>query len=48
MDKETIKDILDKYGLERILEDNQTTLVVLLDLLIDLGYLDMEMYLEDD
>lgn len=39
-----IEDILERYGLDRILEDNQMTLTEVLDLLVDLGYLELEMY----
>ena len=40
--------ILELYGLERILEDNNKTLVEILDILCDLGYIDMEMYQEEE
>jgi len=44
---EEIENILERYGLERILEDNRVSLVEIVDLLVDLGYLDLEMY-EDE
>lgn len=47
MKQQEIEDILERYGLERILEDNLTTLTTVLDILVDLGYLDLEMYDED-
>lgn len=47
MRKRDIAEFLEMYGLERILEDNQTTLVEIIDILVDLGYLNMDMYLED-
>jgi len=47
MTKEEVEYILEAYGLDRILEDNQMELVDILDILNDLGYLDLEQY-EDD
>ena len=43
-----IKEMLELYGLQRILEDNLTTLPEILDILIDLGYLDLDMYERED
>lgn len=43
-----IAEILELYGLERVLEDNRTNLVEIMDILIDLGYLDLDMYTLDD
>ena len=44
MDEESIEMILELYGLDRILEDNRKTLIELIDILVVLGYLDLEMY----
>ena len=48
MKKEDIDDTLESYGLDRILEDNLMTLVDVVDILVDLGYLDLEMYQEEE
>jgi len=48
MKEENIEQVLESYGLDRILEDNLTTLVDVLDILIDLGYLNLDMYGGDD
>ena len=48
MKEEYIEQVLESYGLDRILEDNLTTLVDVLDILIDLGYLNLDMYGGDD
>lgn len=45
--KSEIEEMLDAYGLERILEDNDKSLVEIIDILADLGYLDLEMYQEE-
>ena len=47
MTKEEVEYILEAYGLDRILEDNQMELVDILDILNDLGYLDLEQYYDD-
>jgi hypothetical protein len=48
MKSHEVYEILEKYGLERILEDNNMTLVEILDLLCDLGFLELDMYLEEE
>ena len=42
-----VKRILNAYGLERILEDNDMTIVQVVTLLEDLGYLYLDMYEEE-
>lgn len=42
-----IEELLELYGLERILEDNYITLSEMLALMLDLGYINLEMYDED-
>jgi hypothetical protein len=44
MRKEEVEYILEAYGLDRILEDNQMKLVDILEILNDLGYIDLEQY----
>ena len=39
--------MVEAYGLERLLEDNQMTLVDMLDIMENLGYLELEMYEEE-
>lgn len=39
--------ILEAYGLDIILEDNNISLVEVIDILVDLGYLELEMYQEE-
>jgi len=46
--EERLQDILDRYGLDRILEDNQLKLTEALDILEELGFLCLEMYEEED
>lgn len=48
MKQEKIEDMIENYGLERILEDNRMSLVELLDIMENLGYLDLEMYCEEE
>lgn len=48
MDVKEVEELLELYGLERILEDNRTSITEIVDILIDLGYLDLDMYLEED
>lgn len=48
MKKEEVEYILEAYGLDRILEDNQMELVEILEILNDLGYLDLEQYENED
>lgn len=44
MTKEYINKLLDLYGLERILEDNQTSVPEILEILEDLGYVHLDHY----
>lgn len=44
MKKSEIKTLLELYGLERILEDNQTSVVEIVEILEDLGYLHLDDY----
>jgi len=48
MKKEEVEYILEAYGLDRILEDNQMELVDILEILNDLGYIDLEQYNHED
>jgi len=48
MRKEEVEYILEAYGLDRILEDNQMDLVDILEILSDLGYIDLEQYNHED
>lgn len=48
MTKEEIECVLEERGLESILEDNQTTLVEVLDILNELGYIHLDMYLTEE
>lgn len=43
-----VREILETYGLERILEDNDITIEQVVTLLEDLGYLYLEMYEEEE
>jgi len=47
METKDIEVILERYGLERILEDNRVTLLEIVDILEQLGYINLEMYQED-
>lgn len=47
MNKQRIEEMVEAYGLERLLEDNQMTLVDMLDIMENLGYLELEMYEEE-
>jgi len=47
MKKDEITHLLDLYGIDRILEDNQWTLPEMLDLLEELGYICLDMYVSD-
>jgi hypothetical protein len=40
--------LLNSYGLEELLEDNDLTEEFVLGLLVDLGYIEMERYFDDD
>jgi hypothetical protein len=46
MDERDIESILEAYGLDRILEDNQTTLTNVVGILYELGYIDLDIYTE--
>jgi hypothetical protein len=46
--EERLQDILDRYGLDRILEDNRWEIIDVLDLLEELGYINLEMYEEEE
>lgn len=48
MNKEDIQELLDTYGLERLLEDNQYSLVDLLEILECLGYIELSMYMDSN
>lgn len=48
MKKEDIEWVLEERGLESILEDNSTTIVELLDILNELGYIHLDMYLTEE
>lgn len=47
MQPNQIAEILELYGLERILEDNQITLVEAIEILEELQFLDLEMYIHE-
>lgn len=49
MNKRTfIKQLLRDYGLRQILQDNNISIVEVLQILDELGYLDLEQYNADD
>ena len=48
MKKKKIYDCLERYGLDRILEDNQITLLDCLDILEELGFICLEMYEDEE
>ena len=48
MKLEEVKDILEAYGIDRILEDNRMTLADVIDIMTDLGYLHLDMYVFED
>jgi len=48
MNKRIIKQLLKDYGLRQILEDNNISIVEVLQVLDELGYLDLEQYNADD
>ena len=48
MTEEQILEILDSRGLDTILEDNYMSLPFALGLLNDLGYLDLERYIDSE
>ena len=43
-----ISELIELYGVDRILEDNQLTIQQVITLLEDLGYLELDMYKEDE
>jgi len=48
MDLKKIEEALDLYGLSTILKDSGLDEVYVLDLLIDMGYINLEEYFEDE
>jgi len=48
MKLEAIEYMLEAYGIDRILEDNRMSLAEAIDILVDLGYLELEMYQSDE
>lgn len=48
MTKSEIEDLLDKYGLERILEDSGLVIADVIDILEETGFIDLEQYIEAD
>lgn len=48
MTQDDITDLLDKYGIERILEDNQWKLCEILEILEELGYIHLDMYTDPE
>lgn len=48
MKREEVTEILEAYGLERILEDHHMDLPFVLDLLNELGYINLEQYIDED
>lgn len=48
MKLEEVRDILEAYGIDRILEDNRMTLADVIDIMTDLGYLHLDMYVFED
>jgi hypothetical protein len=46
--QDDITDLLDKYGIERILEDNQWKLCEILEILEELGYIHLGMYIDPE
>ena len=46
--QDDITELLDKYGIERILEDNQWKTYEILEILEELGYIHLDMYLDPD
>ena len=43
-----ISELIEMYGLDRILEDNQMSLVEAVDILVELGYLNLEQYMIEE
>jgi hypothetical protein len=48
MTQDDITDLLDKYGIERVLEDNQWKLCEILEILEELGYIHLDMYIDPE
>ena len=48
MTKREIEDLLDKYGLDMILEDSGLVMTDVIDILEELGFIDLEQYQNDD
>jgi len=48
MTKSEIEDLLDRYGLYRILEDSGLVMADVIDILEELGFIDLEQYQNDD
>ena len=48
MTKSEINEILDAYGLEMILEDSGLVIADVVDILEELGFIDLEQYRNDD
>jgi len=46
--QKVIEELLERYGLDRMLEDNYISLSEALQLLEDLGYINLEMYVDDE
>jgi len=44
MTQDDITDLLERYGVERILEDNQWKVSEILEILEELGYIYLDMY----
>lgn len=48
MNREQVTEILEAYGLERILEDHHMDLPFVLEVLDELGYLNLGEYVDED
>jgi hypothetical protein len=48
MDRKEIKTLLDKYGIKHILKESELTLLDMLEILSDLGYINLEKYEEEE
>jgi hypothetical protein len=47
MKRDKIEEVLERYGLDRILHDNQMSVTEVLDILDELGFIYLDMYLDD-
>lgn len=47
MEIEDIEDIIDKYGVERVLEDHRLSWAVVLQILDECRYIDLEDYTDE-